>query len=73
LLDDHILLLLKIRHFLRNKLIQHLLLKTERSDGEVQNRNLDSCLRRVVRIRDSSGHEELERVVPGDALITKFE
>jgi hypothetical protein len=58
---------------LRDELVEHLLLKTERSNGKVENSDLHGSLGRVVRVRDSSGHEELERIVPWDAFVTEFQ
>jgi hypothetical protein len=71
LLYNHVFLLLKIRHLLRNELIQHLLLETEGRNSEVEHCDFDLSLRCVVRIRDCGSHKELEIGVPRDRLITE--
>jgi len=72
LLDNVILLLLKIWHFLRHELIEHLLFKTERSNGEVENGNLHWSLGWIVRVGNGCCHEEFEGVVPRNTLISKL-
>jgi hypothetical protein len=71
--NDLLLLLLEVGHLCRNELIKHLLLKTERRNGEIEDADLHLSLRSVVRVGDSGGHEELEFVVPGDRFVTKSE
>lgn len=71
LLNDLILLLLKIRHLLRNKLVEHLFFQTKRCDGEVENADFNLSFGSVVRIRDSCSHEELEVRIPWDTLIAE--
>jgi len=56
LLNNAVFLLLEFRHLLSDELIKHLLLKTERRDGKVENCNLHRGLWRVVRIGQGSRH-----------------
>ena len=53
-----------------NKLIQHLLLETEGSDGEVEQSDLDLSFGRIVGIWESCCHEELEVLIIRDLLVT---
>ena len=53
-----------------NELIQHLLLETEGSDGEVEQSDLDLSFGRIVGIRESCCHEELEVLIIRDLLVT---
>lgn len=58
--NDLFFLSLEVWHFLSNKLVKHLLFKTEWSNSEVEDRYLDRGFWRVMWVWNGGGHEESE-------------
>jgi hypothetical protein len=72
-LRDGVLLLLEVGHLLHNELVEHLLFKSLRGNGEVKDGDLDLSLWRVRRVGKGRGHEESEVMVVGDQFVTETE
>lgn len=69
--NDLFLLLLEVGHLNRDELVKHLLFKTKRRNGKVEDANFDLGFRSVVWVGNRGRHEELEIVVPWNRLITE--